>query len=130
MSTAPSEPRKAGVATPEELRTFVQAAGDQLLVIDLRNPDATVEPGDVNSLNVAALPSASHRPRAIHIVYDRTTDSMPLPSVPLDTPIITHCGGGGRGQSGKLFLEDHGFTNVINGGGPKETDCWKEFGDK
>lgn len=38
--------RKAGVATPEELRAFVQQAGDTLRVIDVRNPDATVEPGD------------------------------------------------------------------------------------
>ena len=128
MATA--EPRKAGVASPEELRAFVQSAGNRLLVVDVRNPDATVEPGDVKSLNVAALPSANHRPRAIHIVYDRTTNSMPLPSVPLDTPIITHCGGGGRGQLSKEFLENNGFMKVLNGGGPKETDCWKEFGDK
>jgi len=31
---------------------------------------------------------------------------------------------GGRGQLAKEFLECNGFTNVLNGGGPKETDCW------
>lgn len=55
---------------------------------------------------------------------------MPLPDLPKDTPIITHCGGGGRGQLAKEFLEQHGFQNVLNGGGPKETDCWAEFGHK
>jgi rhodanese-related sulfurtransferase len=55
---------------------------------------------------------------------------MPLPNVmDKDTPIITHCGGGGRGQKAKEYLEANGFTNVLNGGGPKETDCWNEFGN-
>jgi rhodanese-related sulfurtransferase len=122
--------RKAGVASPEELRSFVESAGDRLLVIDVRNPDATAEPGDQKSLAVAGLPTPNTRKNAQHLIWDRTTDSMPLPSVPKDTPIITHCGGGGRGQKAKDFLIDKGFTNVLNGGGPKETDCWKEYGDK
>ena len=97
----------------------------------MRNPDATKEPGDQKSLAVAALPSESHRPQAQHLIWDRDSDSMPLPSgVAKDTPIITHCGGGGRGQKAKDYLMKHGFTNVLNGGGPKETECWKEFGDK
>ena len=123
---------KPGVATPEELKAFVEQAGDRLLVVDVRNPDATMEPGDQKSLAVAALPSESHRPQALHLIWDRDSDSMPLPSggVAKDTPIITHCGGGGRGQKAKDYLMKHGFTNVLNGGGPKETECWKEFGDK
>lgn len=122
--------RKAGVATPEELRAFVQQAGDTLRVIDVRNPDATVEPGDQKSFAVAALPSISYRPQAVHLQWDRDKNTMPLPDLPKDTPIITHCGGGGRGQLAKEFLEQHGFQNVLNGGGPKETDCWAEFGHK
>ena len=57
---------------------------------------------------------------------------MPLPpdSVPKDAPMITHCGGGGRGQLAKEYLEKNGYTNVLNGGGPKETECWAEFGSK
>ncbi len=56
---------------------------------------------------------------------------MPLPpsDITKDTPIITHCGGGGRGQLAKDFLEMNGFSNVLNGGGPKETECWNEFGN-
>eukprot|EP00977_Amphora_coffeiformis_P008447 scaffold1914_cov205-Amphora_coffeaeformis.AAC.1 len=124
--------RKAGVASPEELKAFVAEAGEGLLVVDVRNPDASVEPGDQKSLAVAALPNddTKNRPRAKHLIWDRHTDTMPLPDVPKDTPIITHCGGGGRGQKAKDFLEKNGFTKVLNGGGPKETDCWAEFGDK
>lgn len=123
-------PAKAGVATPEELKDFVGKAGDQLLVVDVRNPDAEKEPGDQRSLAVAELPGESNRPQAQHLIWDRESASMPLPGVDKDTPIITHCGGGGRGQLAKDFLLSNGFTNVLNGGGPKETECWNEFGDK
>ena len=122
--------RKAGVASPEELRDFVARAGSQLLVVDVRNPDASVEPGDQKSLAVAALPSEACRPMAKNLIFDRDAKAMPLPDVNKETPIITHCGGGGRGQKAKDYLMANGFTNVLNGGGPKETDCWAEFGDK
>mmetsp|Transcript_9433 Transcript_9433/g.14474 ORF Transcript_9433/g.14474 Transcript_9433/m.14474 type:complete len:125 (-) Transcript_9433:208-582(-) len=122
--------RKAGVSSPEELREFVAQAGDNLLVIDVRNPDASVEPGDQRSLGVAGLPGPGVRPQACNLIYNRETSSLPLPDVGKDTPIITHCGGGGRGQLAKDFLIENGFANVLNGGGPKETECWNEFGDK
>lgn len=120
------------LATPSELEEFVAKAGDALLVIDVRNPDVSVEPGDQTSLAVAALPSKTYRPHAIHLKWDRESHSMPLPpdDVDLNTPIITHCGGGKRGQSAKEFLNQHGFTNVVNGGGPKQVECWNVFGDK
>ena len=131
-SSSTKEPRKAGVASPEQLQALVDQAGDRLIVVDTRNPDASVEPGDQKSLAVAGLPSDSYRPRAVHLPWDRTTQSMPLLSdnLPFDTPIITHCGGGGRGQLAKEYLEQQGFTNVLNGGGPKETECWAVYGDK
>jgi len=122
--------RKAGVSSPEELRAFVDRAGDRLMVVDVRNPDASVEPGDQKSFAVAGLPTASYRPKAVHLIWSRETNSMPLPEADKDTPIITHCGGGGRGQLAKDYLLQNGFSNVLNGGGPKETDCWAEFGDK
>ena len=128
--SAPIEKRKAGVASPEELKDFVAKAGSKLLVVDVRNPDASVEPGDQKSLAVAPLPSGDVRPQGVHLIYDRTTESMPLPDADKDTPIITHCGGGGRGQKAKDFLLQNGFTNVLNGGGPKEKECWAEFGEK
>ena len=65
----PQQQRKAGVASPEELRDFVARAGSDLLVIDVRNPDASVEPGDQTSLAVAALPSEGYRPMATSLIY-------------------------------------------------------------
>jgi rhodanese-related sulfurtransferase len=128
-----SSERKAGVASPEELKAFVAQAGSKLLVVDVRNPNAEAEPGDQKSLAVAKLPGDAdgYRPQAVSLIYDRTTKSLPIPeNAAKDTPIITHCGGGGRGQLAKDFLEENGFTKVLNGGGPKETECWAEFGDK
>lgn len=124
-----SSERKAGVASPEELRAFVESSNGKILVVDARNADADVEPGDQKSLAVAPLPSGDVRPKAVNLIWDREAKSMPLPDVDKDTSIITHCGGGGRGQKAKDFLEANGFTNVMNGGGPKETDCWNEFGE-
>ena len=79
------------------------------------------------------------RPNAINLPYDRVTKSMDLSAVEFfdgapmltqgkETPIITHCGGGGRGQKAKEYLEKNGFTNVINGGGPSVKEHWELFG--
>lgn len=126
---------KPGVATLPELTEFVNDAGSKLVVIDVRNPDAEKEPGDQKSLAVAGLPSSTNRKQALHLIWDRETSSMPLPtqsdpSITKDTPIITHCGGGGRGQKAKDFLEANGYAKVLNGAGPKETELWAVYGDK
>lgn len=98
----------------------------------MRHPDPAVEPGDVKSLAVAGFPDkdASYRPQAVNLPWSRENNGMDLPQVEKDTPIITHCGGGGRGQKAKDYLMANGFTNVLNGGGPKETECWAVYGDK
>jgi len=123
---------KAGVSTPSELASFAADAGSKLLVVDVRHPDPEVEPGDAKSLAVAGFPDASknYRPQAVSLPWSRAENGMELPAVDKDTPIITHCGGGGRGQKAKEYLMENGFTNVLNGGGPKETECWAEYGDK
>jgi rhodanese-related sulfurtransferase len=129
-----AEPRKAGVASPSELKEFVNKAGSNLLVVDVRHPDSSVEPSDAKSFAVAGLPNTAtnYRPKAINLPWSRENKSMPdIPGgVSKDTPIITHCGGGGRGQKAKDYLESKGFTKVLNGGGPKESECWAEYGDK
>lgn len=121
---------KPGVIDAVALKEFISKAGNDLLVVDARNPNIDEEPGDQKSIDVGPLPSDSVRPQALLLTFDRGTNIMTLPQVPKDTPIITHCGGGGRGQKAKVFLEENGFTNVVNGGGPKETANWDLFGSK
>lgn len=123
---------KAGVSSPSDLSTFVSNAGSKLLVVDVRHPDPEIEPGDAKSLAVAGFPNkdSNFRPQAINLPWSREKNGMELPNVDKETPIITHCGGGGRGQKAKDYLMENGFTNVLNGGGPKETECWAVYGDK
>jgi rhodanese-related sulfurtransferase len=144
--------RKPGVATDDELREFVDKHGSAIVVVDARSKDFAVEPGDAkHASNIAGNPPLIHsdeyfsqhapmdRPNAINLPYDRVTKSMDLSAVEFfdgapmltqgkETPIITHCGGGGRGQKAKEYLEKNGFTNVINGGGPSVKEHWELFG--
>jgi len=131
--------RKPGVSSPEDLADFVASAGGNLIVVDARNRDFSKEPGDeATNVNAPIAPDIS-RPRAINIVYDRASNSMDLEGIPTQwieagggkekVPVITHCGGGGRGQKAKEFLMAAGFQNVVNGGGPEDTECWKVFGN-
>lgn len=121
---------KAPIATVSELKEFVSSHGSKILVVDVRHPDATVEPSDAKSIERIGLPdkSKNYRPQAVNLPWNRESNAMELPPVEKDTPIITHCGGGWRGQEAKEFLEKHGYTNVLNGGGPREEDEWNEFG--
>lgn len=135
MSTSDGFKRKKGVAAPSELADFVSSAGDALVVVDVRNPDFSVEPGDGESSKKAPLAQSKdgYRPNSYNLIYDRTTDSMDLSKLPSSvttkTPIITHCGGGGRGQKAKDYLIANGYEKVINGGGPEDSECWAEFKD-
>ncbi|KAL3900275.1 MAG: hypothetical protein SGARI_006280, partial [Bacillariaceae sp.] len=97
------------------------------------------ESGDQKSLAVAGLPSATYREKAKHFVWDRQDnkliltkeDEAFLDSLPKDTAVITHCGGGGRGQKAKDYLmKEYKLQNVHNGAGPKEQELWKVYGDK
>jgi len=124
--------RKPGVSSPEELAAFVAAAGDALVVVDVRNTDFAVEPGDEKTHAKAPIGDPA-RKAAVNIAYDRNANSMDLTLLAQTdkaAPIITHCGGGGRGQKGKDFLMANGFTNVMNGGGPEDDECWAVFGGK
>ena len=133
--------RKPGVMEPADLQAFVDAAGEKLIVVDVRNPDFAVEPGDGKSNDKAPLAACGvARTRAVNVFYDRTSSSMDLSKIPSEwieagggkatVPVITHCGGGGRGQKAKDFLEANGFGNVANGGGPEDDECWACFGSK
>ena len=131
--------RKPGVSSPEELAAFVQGAGEKLIVVDVRNPDFEKEPGDGATNEKAPIGDAA-RKAAVNVVYDRSTDSMDLSKIPAArleagggkerVPVITHCGGGGRGEKAKQYLLANGFKNVLNGGGPEDDECWATFGAK
>lgn len=134
----PEEARKPGVASDEEMRAFLEKnRGKKVTVVDSRNPDFTVEPfdetyGKADGPFPIADCGTEKRPNAVNLPFDREKkalsgfeDSMFSEK---DAPIITHCGGGGRGQKSKEWLEAKGFTNVINGGGPQVTALWDMFG--
>jgi len=135
--------RKGGVASDEEFDAFMaKNAGKTVLVVDARNPDFTIEPddekfgGDAGTAPISDCGTAK-RPNALNIPFDRATGSLPADGVELlnakagrdkGVPIVTHCGGGGRGQKAKDYLIGLGYTNVVNGGGPKVTELWERFG--
>ena len=126
--------RKPGVAAPAELAAFIARAGEHLVIVDARATDPAAEPS--SSLGVLA-PSPA-RPRAVSAPIDRATGTLPLDAIPAAKIaaaggrdklfVITHCGGGGRGQKAKDYLLQHGFVQVLNGGGPEDETCWAEFG--
>ena len=79
-----------------------------------------LEPGDEATHDFAKIAGtvSGLRPNAVNIPYDRENKRMDLAAlegVPKDAKIITHCGGGGRGQKAKDYLIGEGFTNVMNG---------------
>ena len=135
--------RKGGVASDEEFDAFMaKNAGKTVLVVDARNPDFTIEPddekfgGDAGTAPIYDCGTAK-RPNALNIPFDRATGSLPADGVESlnakaggdkGVPIVTHCGGGGRGQKAKDYLIGLGYTNVVNGGGPKVTELWERFG--
>ncbi len=134
MSTAAA--RKPGVSSPAELAAFIARAGARLVVVDARAADAAAEPSSA----LGALAPAASRPRAVSAPLDRATGALPLDAIPsawvdaaggrAQLHVITHCGGGGRGQKAKEFLLKNGFVNVLNGGGPEDAECWAVFASK
>jgi rhodanese-related sulfurtransferase len=135
--------RKPGVATDDAMDAFLAAnAGRDVYVLDARNPDFTIEPddemygGDGKSAPISQCGSAQ-RPKAVNVPFLRDTGALDTEAYATfekrvegkkDAPVITHCGGGGRGQKAKDALEKMGYTNVINGGGPAVKALWKKFG--
>jgi len=135
--------RKPGVASDEEFDAFLAAAkGRGVVVVDARNPDFNVEPddelfgSDAGSAPISQCGTPS-RPNAVNVPYDRSAKRLSPSGVAAleaktggdwTTPIVTHCGGGGRGQKAKETLESLGYVNVINGGGPAVCELWEKFG--
>lgn len=128
--------RKPGVASNAEMRHFLEQNQDvsKIVIVDARNPDFSVEPSDALYGSVRGeFPIADcgteKRPNARNVPFDRTKKRSSgannaediLRTLEKERAIITtHCGGGGRGQKSKEWLEkEEGFTNVVNGGGPR-----------
>ena len=132
--------RKPGVCSDDEFDAFLAAnMREAIVVVDARNPDFGVEADDEQfggpdgSAPIADC-GTTKRPNAVNAAFDRVAKALPIELVEaktkgdLATPIVTHCGGGGRGQKAKEFLEANGYTNVVNGGGPAVKELWDKFG--
>ena len=141
-SSSSDDARKPGVASNAEMRAFLEQNQDvsKIVIVDARNPDFSVEPSDelYGSLR-GEFPIADcgteKRPNARNVPFERTKKRLSganaediLRTLEKDRAIITHCGGGGRGQKSKEWLEKEGFTNVVNGGGPQVKELWEMFG--
>jgi rhodanese-related sulfurtransferase len=118
MSTS----RKPGVASPAEIAAFL-IAHPAAVVVDARDP-SSAEP----SANLRPLPPSPSHPRAISAPIVRASGVLDLQRIPAGSAVITHCGGGGRGQKAREFLLKNKFKNGINGGGPEDAECWAIFG--
>ena len=129
--------RKRGVASDGEMADFfANNSKSDIIVIDARNTDFEIEPGDEKHAgNIAENDHGKIRgPRALNLPYCRKKKLNlniekleALLTKGKDTPIITHCGGGGRGQKTKVYLESLGYSNVLNGGGPNVPEHWEYF---
>mmetsp|Transcript_6211 Transcript_6211/g.22405 ORF Transcript_6211/g.22405 Transcript_6211/m.22405 type:complete len:180 (+) Transcript_6211:2391-2930(+) len=138
-----SSGRKPGVASDEEFDAFLAAAaGRNIVVVDARNPDFSIEADDAKfgadggsaPISQCGTPA---RPNAMNIPFEREAKRLQPQGVEAleaktggdkTTPIVTHCGGGGRGQKAKEALEAMGYSNVVNGGGPAVAELWTKFG--
>ena len=121
-STATAPSRKPGVASPTEIAAFL-SEHPCAVIVDARDPSANESSASIGPVAPTAL-----RPRAISAPIDRATGALDLQRIPAGAAVITHCGGGGRGQKARECLLKNGFTHVINGGGPEDAECWAVFG--
>ena len=85
--------RKAGVATDDEMKTFMDKHKGHIIVVDARNKNFNIEKGDEKyAQNIAGNPPLIHddeyyaqhnpadRPRAINLPYDRVSKSLDVDS--------------------------------------------------
>jgi rhodanese-related sulfurtransferase len=117
------------LATVDEIQRIIN--NEEYIIVDARNPTSE---SDQKNFDAAPLPNpeANIRPKAINLMWTRDSKSieLPPPSTSKDTYIITHCGGGARGELAKNYLIEQGYTNVYNGGGPRVKELWEVYGQK
>jgi len=108
------------IASPEEVKGQ-WSMFSQPLVLDVRDLDERLDENNPivkGSVNVPLnMDGAKQSERATTLEEFRTKleQAAVLPK-DKDKAIITHCGSGGRGAKAMDFLEEMGYTNVINGG--------------
>ena len=97
-----------------------KALEDGAVVVDIRCADSRDAPG--GSVEVVA--------GALSIPWSTAEGAMQVSALPADkdTLIVLHCAGGSRAEKAAAFLaEKHGYTNIINGGGPANAELWPAF---
>ena len=63
--------------------TTLRTTGEKLIVVDVRNPNFSIEPGDGASNEKAPIAACGEeRTHAVNVVYDRQTSSMDLSKIP------------------------------------------------
>lgn len=101
------------IATDDELRALINP-----LVIDARKPsEIAANDGGVRydgSVNVPWFDDGATEAPTLDEYKAKLEAAGCLPAEK-DAPIITHCGGGGRGQKSADFIKALGYTNVHNG---------------
>jgi rhodanese-related sulfurtransferase len=98
------------LASENQLSAAVAA---QATIVDVRDSD--------DRLVVAE--GALHRPFADG-AFEIDDDDLPEDKV---APIIVHCNDGTIAAKAKAFLENNGYINVLNGGGPQMTQSWEVY---
>lgn len=86
--------------TPIELQDKITNK-EQLLVLDVRQPDEYAHDGHIEGARLMPLGSLRHR----------------MSELPTDTPIICVCRSGARSRTACELLQSQGFTDVTNMGG-------------
>jgi rhodanese-related sulfurtransferase len=120
--------RKQSFATkPGTAAVDVLASLAKPLILDVRDPNEVLSgkggppaiiAGSVNvPLNHECSPQRERATTAEEFLVKLQAAGVALPE-DKSAAIITHCGSGGRGGRAATLLQDLGFTNVHNGGGP------------
>lgn len=84
-----------------EVFLFCYSISVTYTIIDVRAPEEYAEGHVVGSLNIQ--------------ISEMKSGSRQLSELPKDAPIIVYCRSGNRSNASKSFLEELGYTNVING---------------
>uniref|UniRef100_A0A7S4BKI1 persulfide dioxygenase n=1 Tax=Chrysotila carterae TaxID=13221 RepID=A0A7S4BKI1_CHRCT len=69
---------------------------------------------------------------SISAPWDRANKTMPLSAFPEDktATIVLHCNSGRRVNAAVPFLKEKGYINLLNAGGPAESEVFPVFGER